>query len=188
MGLASPSGRRRWSLVLGSCLGWFAAFVSACPVGEADPNSDVLLVVLSPGHATVSFRAGDLAALPPTQLAQKKVLSSATGGSTEQSLAYGGVLLRDVLKKAGVDEGRDRRTRLGVVEAIATDGYRASFSWGELFNSPAGEQILVIATQDGRQIDTSEGPLALRALGDVRPGPRHVRNLCALRFGGLTDQ
>jgi hypothetical protein len=24
------------------------------------------------------------------------------------------------------------------------------------------------------------GPLALRALADLRPGPRHVRNLCAL--------
>ena len=38
----------------------------------------------------------------------------------------------------------------------------------------------VIVAQDGRPLDAFAGPLALRALGDIRPGPRHVRNLCAL--------
>ncbi len=37
-----------------------------------------------------------------------------------------------------------------------------------------------VLSQDGRPLEAAEGPLALRALSDVRPGPRHVRNLCAL--------
>ena len=80
---------------------------------------------------------------------------------------------------AGDDRhGRDQRG--WVFDAIATDGYRAVFSWGELFNSDAGEQVLVIVAQDGKALDDREGPLALRALADRRPGPRHVRNLCAI--------
>ena len=85
-----------------------------------------------------------------------------------------------ILKNKGFGTTGDRGTRVGIVEAVATDGYRATFSWGELFNSSLGEQTLVIVAQDGRPLDAVEGPLALRSLADIRPGPRHVRNLCAL--------
>ena len=90
------------------------------------------------------------------------------------------MLLRDVLARAGFGATGDRGARVGIVEAVATDGYRATFSWGELFNSSLGEQTLVIVAQDGRPLDAAAGPLALRSLADIRPGPRHVRNLCAL--------
>ena len=82
-------------------------------------------------------------------------------------------------------ERRDQRTR--VFDAVATDGYRAVFSWGDLFNSDAAEQILIITAQDGRPLDAYEGPLALRALADRRPGPRHVRNLCAVIVRALPN-
>jgi hypothetical protein len=62
----------------------------------------------------------------------------------------------------------------------AVVGYRAAFSWGELYNSSAGDHVLVIGSQDGVPLNAEQGPLALRALADTRPGPRHVRNLCAL--------
>jgi hypothetical protein len=85
-----------------------------------------------------------------------------------------------VLARAGFGAPMDRGARVGVIEAVATDGYRAVFSWGELFNSSLGDQVLVISTQDGKALDAAAGPLALRSLGDLRPGPRHVRNPCAL--------
>jgi hypothetical protein len=74
----------------------------------------------------------------------------------------------------------DRAARVGIVEAVATDNYRAVFSWGELFNSSLGDQVMVVSAQDGKALDATAGPLALRSLGDLRPGPRHVRNLCAI--------
>ena len=105
--------------------------------------------------------------------------AAASAPVEEQSIRYGGVLLRDLLQRAA-PEIDTRGARTIVVEAVATDGYRAVFAWGELFNSSAGEQVLVILRQDGRALDAAQGPVALRALADVRPGPRHVRNLCAL--------
>lgn len=83
-------------------------------------------------------------------------------------------------RAAGDAASQARGARTLVYEAVATDGYRAVFSWGELYNGAAGEQVLVITTQDGQALDARQGPLALRALADLRPGPRHVRNLCAL--------
>jgi len=152
----------------------------ACPT-DTDPRaSGVLLTVQVAGAGPLALDAAELARLPVTRLTQRQVVTSGTSAASERNTVYSGVLLRDVLARAGFGAATDRGARTGIVEAVATDGYRAVFSWGELFNSSLGEQALVIVSQDGRPLDAFAGPLALRSLADVRPGPRHVRNLCAL--------
>jgi hypothetical protein len=165
-------------LAMAAVLPWRAQ-AQACP-GDATPrDAATLLVVQGPGLTPQALDAAALAALPPATLTQRvAVAASGAVPGSERSTAYGGTLLRDLLAKAGFGGTTDRGARTATVEAVATDGYRAVFSWGELFNSPQGEQVIVIATQDGRPLDAATGPLALRALGDLRPGPRHVRNLC----------
>ena len=74
----------------------------------------------------------------------------------------------------------DRGQRGLVIQALAADGYRAIFSRGELFNRDTTEQVLVAQCQVGQALGKAEGRLALRALGDLKPGPRHVRKLCAI--------
>lgn len=155
--------------------------VSGCP-GDAEPRAADTLLVLQGQAAPRALRAADLAALPSTTLQQELSVRNpaASEAASPRSVRYEGVLLRDLLLQAGFGTPQDRGARQAWVEAVATDGYRALFSWGELFNTPLGEQVLVIRTQDGRPLDAAAGPLALRSLGDLRPGPRHVRNLCAL--------
>ena len=156
-----------------------------CPTDAAPRPAGSVLTLQVPGAAVLAFSEADLAALPPTRLTQRLSVSSSASSATERSLVYGGVLLRDVLLKSGFAFASDRGARTMFVEAVATDGYRAVFSWGELFNGAAGEQVLVITTQDGKRLDDAAGPLALRSLDDLRPGPRHVRNLCALVLRSL---
>jgi hypothetical protein len=122
----------------------------------------------------------DIGVWPAARRVQKRTVSSGGAVAMEQEVVYEGALLRDVLAAAGWDAGTERGLRTSIVEAVASDGYRAIFSWGEVFNHPGGEQILVIRAQDGQALGAAAGPLALRALADTRPGPRHVRNLCAL--------
>jgi hypothetical protein len=152
----------------------------ACPTDIEPRAAGVLLTVQIAGAGPLALDAAELAKLPTTHLTQRQLVTSSASAASERSTVYAGVLLRDVLARAGFGAATDRGARTGVVEAVATDGYRAVFSWGELFNSTPGEQVLVIIGQDGRPLDAAAGPLALRALGDIRPGPRHVRNLCAL--------
>ncbi len=163
--------------VLAAALPWLA---QACPVDATPRAGTTLLTVQGTGNSPLALDAAALIALPQTTLTQRLSVSSSASGASERSVAYAGVLLRDLLARAGLDSAQDRGVRVAVVEAVATDGYRAVFSWGELFNSPLGEQVLVIASQDGKPLDSAAGPLALRSLADLRPGPRHVRNLCAL--------
>jgi Oxidoreductase molybdopterin binding domain len=146
-----------------------AALAQSCPL---DPAASTAL----------RLAAADLAALPQTERVQRRTLAAtdaAAQPALEQSVRYSGVLLRDVLARV-VPADTHRAARTLVFEAVATDGYRAVFTWGEIFNSSAGDQVLVISAQDGHALGNDQGPLALRALADLRPGPRHVRNLCGV--------
>lgn len=89
---------------------------------------------------------------------------------------YSGVLLRDVLTASGFAPATDRSARTSIVEAVASDGYRAVLSWGELFNSPLGDQAVVISAQDGKPLDAVAGPLALRSW----PTCARVQDMCAI--------
>jgi hypothetical protein len=139
-----------------------------------------LLVVQLEGRAALVLGAPNLSTLPAATLTQRQVDSYAANRATERSVTFSGHLVREVLLRAGFGLANDRGARFAVVEAVATDGYRAVFSWGELFNTVVGDQVIVIESQDGRQLDALAGPLALRSLADLRSGARHVRNLCAL--------
>jgi len=154
----------------------------ACPVdGEPRANDVLLTLQTADGRTAMSWNAAQLRALGvATWTERRSVERNAGEGADQTTIAYDGVRLRDVIGATGGDPARDRSWRGAVVEAIASDGYRAVFSWGELFNSTGGERTIVVLAFNGQPLDAREGPLALRALGDMRPGPRHVRNLCAL--------
>jgi len=88
---------------------------------------------------------------------------------------YGGLRLSDLLEEADIRRDAPRALRRTYVVAVATDGYQAVFSWGELFNTVIGPKILVAIERDGELLRDGEGRFALVSLADERPGPRHVK-------------
>lgn len=170
--------RLKW--VLGTAVLSASAVASACPVDKEERAAATLLVVQEAGKVMLVLGAPELSALPAATLTQRQVVSSGASGATERSVTFSGHLMRELLQRAGFGLPSDRGARTAMIEAVATDGYRAVFSWGELFNTAVGDQVMVIGTQDGRPLDSLAGPLALRSLADLRPGARHVRNLCAV--------
>ena len=88
--------------------------------------------------------------------------------------------MREALLRAGFGSPSDPGTHFAMIKAVATNGHRAVFGWGELFNTAVGEQVMVLESQDGQQLDPLAGPLSLRLFADLRPGARHVSSLCAL--------
>jgi hypothetical protein len=159
------------------------AFAQDCP---ADNNiifgkNDVValrLFAIKPAMSTLN----SLSQLPQTTITTERRLqvSGSVNTSDSQGTAWSGVLLRDFLLKNGLENVPSRPLRNTRIEIIAKDGYKATFSWGEIFNNPMGSQVLLITKQDGKYLDVQEGPLAIRSLGDIRPGARHVRNICAI--------
>ncbi len=103
------------------------------------------------------------------------------GETRRLEIRYGGVSLPTLLRKLGIETLDRYGLRSATVVVVARDGYRASFSWGELFNHPSGESVVLITQENGAPNPAREGEFSLRAFGDLRPGPRHVREVAEIR-------
>lgn len=87
---------------------------------------------------------------------------------------YQGVPLKELLERAGLKPDR-RKIRKAIVLLTAKDGYQASFSWGELYNSALGDGVIVVLREGNDELLDTDGLPGLRSLQDTRSGPRHVR-------------
>jgi DMSO/TMAO reductase YedYZ molybdopterin-dependent catalytic subunit len=88
---------------------------------------------------------------------------------------YGGIRLTELLEEADISQDARHALRRTYVVAAASDGYQAVFSWGELFNTSVGAQVLVAFERDGSPLREGEGQIALVSLADERTGVRHVK-------------
>lgn len=174
--MTGPIARRR--LLGAACaLGWL-------PSVRAQTGPEAIEIV-GALRQTARLDRKALAALPAEAQGSGSVVRKFDG--VERTTTVRGVRLGALLESLGLDE-RDRHDwRKTVVVAIATDNYRAAFSWPELVNTEAGKQVLLVIERDGAPLDAREGPIALHALGDLRSGPRHVRNLMRIEVRILRD-
>jgi DMSO/TMAO reductase YedYZ molybdopterin-dependent catalytic subunit len=107
--------------------------------------------------------------------AQRELRERREAGAVQCDTTLRGVSLAAVIDRARLAE-RDRLDwRKTVVIAVARDGYRAAFSWPELVNTEGGALVMLAYERDGRALADDEGPLALVAPADQRPGPRRVK-------------
>ena len=92
--------------------------------------------------------------------------------------AYEGVLLEELLRKAGVPQGESLRGPLMAtyVLAEAADGYRVVFSLAELDSGILDSEVIVADTMDGAPLGANQGPFRLVAPHEKRPA-RWVRML-----------
>ena len=96
----------------------------------------------------------------------------------EKSETYEGVLLEEILIRAGVPHGEQLRgpAMSSYVIAEAEDGYRVIFSLAELDPGILESAVLVADTMDGAPLPGKLGPLRLVAPREKRPA-RWVRML-----------
>ena len=104
-----------------------------------------------------------------------------TASVTDQDgmkVVYEGVLLREILQRAGAPFGAQLRGKAlaSYVLAKAHDGYQVVFTLGELDAEFANEQILVADKRDGKPLFGYQGPFRLVCPND-KAGARSVRML-----------
>jgi hypothetical protein len=83
-----------------------------------------------------------------------------------------GVLLKDILEKAKIKQ-LNHKDRNFYIVARATDDYKATFAWAELFNNPTGNNTYVLFEENGKPIK-NRGDMVLICANDIKTGPRHV--------------
>ncbi|MCZ2130076.1 MAG: molybdopterin-dependent oxidoreductase [Bacteroidia bacterium] len=94
------------------------------------------------------------------------------GSNMKENKNCKGVLLKDILDKAKIKQ-HNHKDRNFYIVARATDNYKATFSWAELFNNPTGENVYVLFEENGMPIKV-QGDMILICKNDIKTGPRHV--------------
>lgn len=95
-----------------------------------------------------------------------------SGANMKEDKTCKGVLLKDILEKAVIRQ-ENHKDRNFYIVARATDNYKATFSWAEIFNNPTGENVYVLFEENGKPI-RAEGDMILICRNDIKTGPRHV--------------
>ena len=146
-----------------------AALLAASLTAQEAPPS---VAITGDLKQPLTLTADDLAKFP-----------RATVDTTSHGLetAYEGVLLSDILKKAGVPQGSDLRGKAlaGYVLAEAQDGYQVLFSLPELDPAFTDNQILLADTANGKPLFGEQGRFRLIVPKD-KPGARSIRMLTKL--------
>jgi DMSO/TMAO reductase YedYZ molybdopterin-dependent catalytic subunit len=147
--------------------------VSSGTLAQSSP-SPAKLVVAGNVEKPLSFSLDDLRQMPRKTL---KVMNP----HEKKEETYEGVLLTEILKRAGVPQGSQLRgaAMSTYVQADAADGYRVIFSLAELDTDFQDSDVIVADTMDGKPLDDKTGPLRLVVPHDKRPA-RWIRMLQSL--------
>ena len=168
-----------------------ASLLAAAPAAWAAPaaardNMSHALAVTGMVETPLTLTLADLRKLPPASGGEIAVTRH-NGDKAETITSYKGVRLRDILDKAVLDApGHNDVKKLAII-ATATDGYAVVFSWGELYNAPAGEGVIVYYEKNGKALDENDGEIALISAKDIRTGPRHVKWLNGIEVRKLVE-
>jgi hypothetical protein len=132
-------------------------------------DSAVLLKVEGAVNTPLALTAEDLAQLPR---------STAQFEREGETSTYEGVLLYDILVKAGVPFGKDMpgKPMASYILATASDGYQVVFALPEIDPVFAGARVLVANKRDGGPLPAIQRPLQLIAPQDKL----HARSMWSL--------
>ncbi|GEN75414.1 molybdopterin-binding protein [Chryseobacterium hagamense] len=88
-----------------------------------------------------------------------------------------GVLLKDVLSGVIFDAPTPKELSIFYLVCTAEDGYKVVYSWNELFNTEAGDHIMLITSENGAPASGAKEGITLITPGDRATGRRYVKNL-----------
>jgi len=91
-----------------------------------------------------------------------------------------GVLLKDIIEKAGIDMNSPKLLSELYITCVAADNYKVVFSWNELFNTDIGNHVLVITALDGKPAKDSDDRIAIVSAADKATGRRFVKGLATV--------
>lgn len=166
--------RRRWQIWCLSASLVTAGRPALAQTPQAPPSvpttaAPTSLTVAGDVRTALTLSAADLKALPRTRVETK---------DDGRTVVYEGVLVGELLKRAGVPVGAELRGNAvaSYVVVSATDGYQAVFSVAELDPGFTSNDVIVADTVDGKPLFAYQGPWRIVAPKDTR-GARSIRML-----------
>lgn len=121
---------------------------------------------------SMEIRLEDLQALPSVRVPAAVLVGECEG--MRGVFSFVGCNLRDLLASCGARWSEDVAERYVLVRS--EDGFCATFSFGELFNSRLGNNIVIAYRKDGELLGPEEG-FAMSVVAEDSTGGRSVRRI-----------
>jgi DMSO/TMAO reductase YedYZ molybdopterin-dependent catalytic subunit len=148
--------------------------VAGMLAGLVSAQTSNTLVISGDIPSPLTLKIEDLARMP------RQTVSVPDRDGTK--IEYEGVLLLEILQRAGATLGKDLRGKAlaSYVLAKARDGYQVVLTLAEVHPEFANESILVADKRNGKPLPADQGPLRLICAND-KEGARSVRMLETLQ-------
>lgn len=158
--------------------------VVACTAGAlflsyaASAQTPAAAAATAPATLTIAGSVRTPLTLTPAELGQMPRTRVEVNGEDGRKVQYEGVLVAELLKRAGAPLGSELRgdALTTYVLASASDGYQVVFSLAELDPAMTGNEVIIADTVDGKPLFAYQGPLRIVAPKDARPA-RSIRML-----------
>jgi len=173
------TGFRPLLLVCALVVGRVELTAQPVQVAQAAAGPAATLTVTGAVHDSLALTIDALAKLP------RMTVTVHEGGT---DVKYDGVLLAELMKRAGAPSGATLRGKAlaSYLLAEGQDAYRVVFALAECDPDFSDNPILVADTRDGHPLVDPQGPFRLIAPRDKRPA-RSVRMLAKLTVVQLPD-
>jgi len=157
-----------WTLVFLLTTGWAKA--------QEATQSTTSFQITGKVQNALTLQFADLQQFPVQKIGKVKIAShngEARGGF--QNLK--GVLLKNVLEKAGIQSENPKVLSEYYIVCEAADGYKNVYSWNELFNTEVGNNVFIVTEENGKSFAGAEKGIMLIAPKDFRTGRRNLKGL-----------
>ena len=105
------------------------------------------------------------------------VITNNNGEAKGTAKKLKGILLKSILEKIEFPIEKPKELNEFYFTFIASDGYKAVFSWNEIFNTETGNNIFIITEKDGKKINEMEDRILIITATDFKTGRRHIKGL-----------
>jgi Oxidoreductase molybdopterin binding domain len=136
------------------------------------PASSEFTLFDKAGQKQHNIKPANLKALPTTHVPNAVLIGDCEGFHGIHSLD--GVPLATLLKKYLTISDPAPYNRYVLISS--DDGYCATFSFGELFNSRLGDQVVIATVKDGKPLSPTDG-FAMSITGEDSTGGRSVKRI-----------
>jgi hypothetical protein len=110
------------------------------------------------------------------------VIKNHEGKPKDTLINVQGVLLKDILTKAELDEPNFKKFSEFSIIVKCTDDYTVVYSWNELFNSPTGNATYIITEKDGQPLSQMKDRIAIITTSDYNTGRRFSKSVASIEI------
>ena len=113
----------------------------------------------------------------PTTQIDSIVITNHRGEKKSTLKNIAAVPIRNFLNKIEIEVESPKQLSEFYFIFVASDGYKAVFSWNEIFNNKLGQEIYIIMESDGKKIENLDGRISIFSRTDLMSGRRYVKGL-----------